>query len=68
MTGKEEGAIFTRKSLMAPWNRGQKNTPNSISPFPHLLRITELWGLFHLQQSPIGAQALENMDIPEWTS
>lgn len=59
MTGKEEGAIFTPKSLTAAWNRGQKNTPNNNPPSPDLLCITELWGLFHSQQSPIGAQALE---------
>lgn len=59
MTGKGGEAIFTPKSFTAAWNRGQGNTPNSISPLPHLLCITELWSLFHLQQSLVGAQALE---------
>lgn len=59
MTGKEEGTIFTPKSFTAAWNRGQKNTPNNNPPFPHLQCITELWGVFHSQQSPVGAQALE---------
>lgn len=59
MTGKEEGTIFTPKSLTAAWNRGQKNTPHNNPPFPHLQCITELWGVFHSQQSPIGAQTLE---------
>lgn len=59
MAGKGGKAVFTPKSLTAAWNRGQENPPNSISPHPpHLLGVTDLWGLFHLQQSPVGAQAL----------
>lgn len=59
MAGKGGKAVFTPKSLAAAWNRGQENTPNSTSTLPHLLGITELWSLFHLQQSPVGPQALE---------
>lgn len=64
MTGKGGEAIFTPKSFTAAWNRGQGNTPNSISPLPHLLCITELWGLFHLQQSS-WSPSTGNMDIPD---
>lgn len=51
-----ESSIYPQ-ILIAAWNRGHLISSN-ISPLPHLLSITELWGLFHLQ-SPTGAQPLE---------
>lgn len=64
MAGKGGKVVFTPKSLTAAWDRGQENTPHSTSPLPHLLGITELWGLFHLQVSS-WSPSTGNVDIPD---